>query len=57
MTIPEMHRNQFGGWWVDLIEVTHEGKRIVETVNFKTYREASDFWFEQMKNVVQGVAK
>jgi hypothetical protein len=47
-----MHVNQFGGYWVDLVETTFEDDkkttRIVETHNFETQAEASQFWFEQM---------
>lgn len=57
MKTVEIQKNQFGGWWVDTIEVEGKKRRIVETKNFKDYREASAFWAEQAKKYLAGVAK
>jgi TPP-dependent 2-oxoacid decarboxylase len=60
MTTPELHVNQFGGYFVDMVETTFEGDkkvtRIVETRNFETQLEANQFWFEQMTKSLQEMA-
>lgn len=47
MIATEIHKNAFGGWWVDVIEVCKDGNRIVDEQSFLTYWEAEQFCKQQ----------
>ncbi len=47
MKMTQIHKNAFGGWFVDVIEVTSEGNQIIDTQDFITYFEAEEFCKQQ----------
>ena len=52
MKMAQLHTNQLGGYWVDVIEVTAEGNKMVDYQTFDSYLDAKLFWLEITEQAV-----
>lgn len=53
MKMAQLHNNQLGGYWVDVLEVTAQGTQIVDYKTFDSYMEAKLFWLEIASGAVE----